>query len=245
VKKRSHTNIQQYLRQHRLASIVAGHLIVAFVLGLTWLGSAFGPSLLGVFAQASCSSTDQTYVVAQGDTLSTIAARHSVSWQTLASHNQLANPNSIWVNEHICIPSHVGGMTVVHQPYVSTGANGMAILGNANTFPAGQCTWWADQRFHQLNGTYVPWNTGGANAWQWSTRASEFHWRVSSIPTAGAIVNLQPGVQGAGYLGHVGVVERVLDSSHVIASNLNWGANPGSIANIEFSTGSGVTFITV
>jgi len=242
--KRSHKNIQQYLRQHRLVSIVTGHIIVAFVLGLTWLGSSFGPSLLGVFAQAACSSTDQTYVVASGDTLSTIASRHNVSWQTLASHNQIANPNSIWVNEHICIPSHVGSSTVIHQPYVNTGANGMAIQGSINTFPYGQCTWWADQRFHQINGSYVPWKTN-ANAWQWSSRAAEFHWRVSSTPIAGAIVNLQPGVQGAGYLGHVGVVEKVLDSSHVIASNLNWGASPSSVASIEFSTGSGVTFITV
>jgi N-acetylmuramoyl-L-alanine amidase len=244
VKKRSHKNIQQYLRQHRLASIVTGHIIVAFVLGLTWLGSSFGPSLLGVFAQAACSSTDRTYVVTSGDTLSTIASRNNVSWQTLASHNQLANPNSIWVNEHICIPAHVGTMAVIHQPYINTGANGMAILGSANTFPYGQCTWWANQRFHQINGTYVPWTTN-ANAWQWSNRAAEFHWRVSSTPVTGAIVNLQPGVQGASSLGHVGVVEQILGNGHVIASNLNWGTNPASVANVEFSPGAGVTFITV
>jgi hypothetical protein len=57
-------------------------------------------------------------------------------------------------------------------------------------------------------------------------------------------VNLQPGVQGASYLGHVGVVERVIDSNHVIASNLNWGANPSSVTDVKFSTGPGVTFIT-
>jgi surface antigen len=235
-------NILQYLRQHRFASIVLGHVIVAFVLGLTWLSSSFG-LLPGVFAQGTCVAGDQTYVVVRGNTLSSIASSHNVSWQTLATHNQIANPNSIWVNEHICIPAHVGSMTVVHQPYVSTGSNGMAIMGSANAFPYGQCTWWADQRFHQFSGTYVPWTTN-ANAWQWSARAAEFHWNVSSVPTAGAIVNLQPGVQGASYLGHVGVVERVIDSNHVIASNLNWGANPSSVTDVKFSTGPGVTFIT-
>jgi surface antigen len=243
VKQRSHTNIQQYLRQHRLASIVIGHIIVAFVLGLAWLGSAFGPSLRGVFAQASCSSNDQTYVVASGDTLSSIASRYGASWRTLASHNQLANPNMLWLNEHICIPAHSSTATVIHQPYVNTGTNSLAILGSTNPFPYGQCTWWADQRFHQLNGAYVPWVTG-SNAWQWSSRAVEFHWRVSSIPTVGAIVDLQPGVQGASYLGHVGVVEQVLGNGRVIASNLNWGATPARVVDVEFSAGPGVTFIT-
>ncbi len=74
--------------------------------------------------------------------------------------------------------------------------------GAYNWFPYPSCTWWADQRYYQLHGTYVPWRTQ-ANAWQWTARAYQYGWHVSSVPSVGAIVNLQPWVQGAYGMGHV------------------------------------------
>ena len=114
--------------------------------------------------------------------------------------------------------------------------------GSANLFPYGQCTWWADQRYHQLHGRYVPWRTN-ANAWQWTARAHNFGWHVSRRPRLGDIIDLQPWVQGAYGLGHVAVVERVLRNGHVIASNMNWGAHPRRVTYVEFAPGAGVTFI--
>jgi surface antigen len=112
-----------------------------------------------------------------------------------------------------------------------------------NGFPYGQCTWWADQRFYQLHGVYVPW-VSNSNALLWVTRAQQYGWRVSSVPTVGSIVALQPWVQGAYDLGHVGFVEQVLSNGHVIASNMNWGYSPYNVINVEFTPGSGVTFIS-
>lgn len=241
VEKCHQRNIWQYLRQHRVASIFIGHVIVAMVLGLAWLG---GPSLLGAFAQAPCAAGDQTYVVANGDTLGSIASHYSTSLAVLASHNHIANPNLIYVNQHICIPGHGGSISVARQPLTDQMPNGIAAVGHFNVFPYGQCTWWASQRYYQLHGVFVPWTTN-ANAWQWTARASDFHWRISSQPMAGAIVNLQPYVQGASGLGHVAVVEQVLGNGHVIASNLNWGATPGRVVTVEFASGPGVTFLTV
>jgi N-acetylmuramoyl-L-alanine amidase len=111
-----------------------------------------------------------------------------------------------------------------------------------NVFPYPACTWWADQRYYQLHGIFVPWHTQ-ANAWQWTARAYQYGWHVSSSPVLGAIINLQPGVQGAGYLGHVGVVEKILSNGHVIASNTSWGAYPDAVMDVEFAPGPGVTFI--
>jgi N-acetylmuramoyl-L-alanine amidase len=71
----------------------------------------------------------------------------------------------------------------------------------------------------------------------------QYGWHVSPSPVIGAIVNLQPGVQGAGGLGHAAVVERILSNGHVIASNMSWGAYPYSVTNVEFTPGPGVTFI--
>ncbi|TMF46736.1 MAG: hypothetical protein E6I32_11265 [Chloroflexi bacterium] len=66
---------------------------------------------------------------------------------------------------------------------------------------------------------------------------------MSGKPVVGAIIDLQPGVQGASGLGHVAVVEKILSNGHVIASNMSWGAYPWQVTNVEFTPGPGVTFI--
>lgn len=118
-----------------------------------------------------------------------------------------------------------------------------ASYGTGNPFPYPSCTWWADQRYHQLHGVFVPWRTN-ANAWQWTARAYQFGWHVSTRPTIGSIIDLQPWVQGAYSLGHVAVVERILSNGHVIASNMSWGRNPYQVTYVEFAPGRGVTFIS-
>ncbi|HET8841701.1 MAG TPA: CHAP domain-containing protein [Ktedonobacteraceae bacterium] len=115
--------------------------------------------------------------------------------------------------------------------------------GQNNPFPHGACTWWAAQRYHQLTGIYVPWRTQ-SNAWQWTARAKQFHWKVSSKPSKGAIIDLQPWVQGAYGLGHVGVVEQVLKNGHIIVSNMSWGAHPTQVTKVQFAPGRGVTFLS-
>ncbi|GCE26389.1 hypothetical protein KDA_18730 [Dictyobacter alpinus] len=237
--------IWMYLRQHRVMSIVVGHVIVLTVLGLGWLGSAFTPALFGALAQAPCAQGDQTYVVRSGDTLGSIAASHGTTWQKLSSYNHLANPNMIFVSQHICMQnSGTNGIAkaapVSNRP-VQLPVVG-AIHGKGNPFPYGVCTWWASQRYFQVHGFFVPWSMN-ANAWQWQDRAREFHWHVSATPVVGSIINLQPGVQGASGLGHVALVESVKSNGHVIASNMNWGPNYTQVTNVEFAPGPGVSFL--
>jgi surface antigen len=119
----------------------------------------------------------------------------------------------------------------------------LSTQGSINDFPYGSCTWWANQRYFQLHGFFVPWRTQ-SNAWQWTARAYEFGWHVSVVPIVGAIIDLQPGVEGASsWAGHVAVVEQILSNGDVIASNMNWGAYPWQITYVEFAPGPGVTFI--
>ena len=227
--------IWQYFRQHRVASIVAGHMSVLVVLGLLLLGNTMGMHIFGAFAHAPCSSGDQSYVVVNGDTLGGIAARYHTSWQRLASYNHIANPNVIRVNQTICVPGRGTGSTTNGGPPPAT--------GSGNYFPYGQCTWWANQRYHQLHSIYVPWRTN-ADAWAWTNRARDFHWHVSTKPTAGDIVDLQPWVQGAYGLGHVAVVEQILQGGRVLTSNMSWGQYPWQVTYVQFSPGPGVTFIS-
>ncbi len=244
----SNQRILGYLRQHRVASIVLGPVIVASLLGMVLLSSVFGSTLLGAFAQSACSSSDSTYMVVSGDTLGAIANRYHMSWQSLASYNRIANANIIYINQHICIRgtrktttnsgsgNSGGGNTIT-----TTISN--ALRGWSNPFPYGQCTWYANQRFYQMHGFFVPW-TSNANAWQWTTRAHDYGWNVSNQPSVGAIVDLQPGVQGAYNFGHVGVVEQVLSDGSAVVSNMNWGLFYWEVTTIQISPGDGVTFIS-
>jgi surface antigen len=229
-------NIWKYFHQHRLASIVAGHVVVMTVLGLIWLG----PSIFGAMAQTPCASGDLTYVVGGGDTLGSIASSHGTTWQGLSSYNHLANPNLIFIGQHICISKGSAGVT---KNPTGGGATGF-IRGVSNPYPYGQCTWYASQRYFDLHGVYVPWTTN-ADAWEWGARALEFHWQVSGQPSVGAIMVLQPFTQGASGLGHVGVVESIQADGSVIASSLNWGPSYTQVSDFHFFPGAGVSFVVV
>lgn len=231
-----HQQIWQYFQQHRMASILVGHISVVVVLGALFLSNLMGMHLLGAFAKNSCSNGDHAYTVVSGDTLGGIANHYNTTWQRLASYNHISNPNQIYIDQTICIPGHSSG---------GGGGSGSPppIKGTGNYFPYGQCTWYANQRYHTLHGVYVPW-TNNADAWAWIQRAHDFHWRVSSRPSVGDILDLQPWVQGAYGLGHVAIVERVLPNGHVIASNMNWGTYYWDVTDVEFSPGPGVSFIS-
>ncbi|HEX7734834.1 MAG TPA: CHAP domain-containing protein [Ktedonobacteraceae bacterium] len=225
----------QYLQAHRPVRLILEAVGVFLALMTLFLGRGFGTPLKA-FAQSACPKGEQTYVVVAGDNLSTIAERYNTSWQTLASSNHLANANLISVDETICIPANA----MSSQSPMQTGASGAS-----NPYPYGQCTWWADERYHQLHSVYVPWTNISSDAWQWTDRARAFGWHVSSQPSVGAILNLQPWVQGAYGLGHVAVVEQILSNGDVVASNMNWGSDPGQVTDVTFTPGSGVTFLTI
>ena len=117
-----------------------------------------------------------------------------------------------------------------------------AINGTGNAYPEGQCTYYADSRYHSLTGYYVPWS---GNAKDWASQALSYGWTVSSTPVVPSIICLQAGVQGAdGTYGHVGVVESI-GKGTVIASNQNWGPYPANVTDVTFTPGPGVTFIYV
>ncbi|GAC1393384.1 MAG: hypothetical protein NVS4B11_28960 [Ktedonobacteraceae bacterium] len=252
----THQYISKFLQQYNVVSFVV-KVSIAAVMALLFLGATLGVNVAGAHAQSFnvCSGSDRTYIVVGGDTLGEIASRYGTSWATLASHNYIANPNLIYINQRICIPGYgsvsngkSGGTVTYAVPVewkapVAAQPVSRSAVGNRNVFPYPACTWWADQRYYQLHGYYVPWTTN-AMAWQWTARAYDFRWHVSNRPTVGSIINLQPWVQGAYGGGHVGVVEQVLDNGHVIASNMSWGANPYAVVYWQFAPGPGVTFIS-
>ena len=226
--------IARYFQRYTRVKVMR-HCCIFVMIALLVLEMNAGDNGNVAYASTTCAQNAVTYTMVRGDTLSGIASRYRVNWRVLASDNHLANPNLIYSGQVICI----GGMSSQsHQAYTRYGP-----AKSRNVFPYGACTWWADQRYYQLHGIYVPWKTQ-ANAWQWVARAYQFGWRVSTRPSLGAIVVLQPWVEGAYGSGHVAVVERILRNGHVIASNMSWGRAPWSVAYVQFAPGPGVRFIS-
>lgn len=107
-------------------------------------------------------------------------------------------------------------------------------------FSYGQCTYHADERYHELTGYWVSW-LGNAN--EWAGGASSAGWNVSSSPHYPSIIVLQAGVQGAGGYGHVAVVEKINSDGSVYTSNMNWNGGWGAISYVTFHPGPGVSFV--
>jgi surface antigen len=105
-------------------------------------------------------------------------------------------------------------------------------VASANTYPAGQCTWYAKQRRPDI-GNY--W--GNAGGWIASARRAGFP--TGSTPQVGAIAVWPPGVNGASGDGHVAYVERVVAPTVIEVSEFNWkpyryGYRPTGTAGLSF-----------
>lgn len=245
--------ILQFVVQHRVVSIVAGQIVVLTALVFMLLGNGSLSSVSNAFA-ASCTGTP--YVVRAGDTLGTIAKSHQTTVQALVSDNKIANPNLIFADQQICLPlAQATSVTSTATPVTSNVAevsdnttgvtsNVAGVRGTYNNFPYGQCTWWADQRYFQLHGVYVPWTTN-SNANVWTTRAAQYNWKVSTVPTTGSIMMLSPGVEGAFSDGHVAIVEKLLGGSSFQVSQMNWNGGVGVLSYGTFTAEPGVYFITI
>lgn len=110
-----------------------------------------------------------------------------------------------------------------------------SVSGQSNSYPAGQCTQYASERYHALSGFYVPW---AGNAKDWAGQAAAYGWMNSSTPVVPSIICLQAGIQLAdGTYGHVGVVEGI-SKGNVETTDLNWG-----VTSAERTTPHEVTFI--
>jgi surface antigen len=171
-------------------------------------------------------SKPRKHVVAQGDTLSSIAKAYDTTWERLYDkNNKISAPDMIVPGQSIVIPEPnetlkkrpapvaVQSQTIARNtgsaantteaPQSQTIARGSA---SGNSYYAGYCTWYAKSRRPDM-----PNNLGNANTWV--ARAAAQGFATGSRPQAGAI-----GQQGM----HVVYVERVNSNGTVTVSEMNY-----------------------
>ncbi len=95
---RFHVTVSQLVQWNHIAN--PNRISVGQVLHIGQTASASATS----HASASASSSTTQYTVQSGNTLSIIAAKFGLSWQSLASFNHLSNPNVLQVGEVLKIP---------------------------------------------------------------------------------------------------------------------------------------------
>jgi surface antigen len=159
---------------------------------------------------------------------------------------QNTDPNS---NSYLVAQAATATAIVRQDGYDQSGGSnsgGTLYTGSGVTpdrFSFGQCTYFADREYYRLTGHYVDW-IGNAYQWYYGAKSAP-GWIVSSTPHVYSIIVLQPYVQGAGYYGHVAVVERINSDGSVYTANMNWYANGGwdRVSYWTFTPGPGVTFV--
>jgi surface antigen len=253
-KLRKHQRVWKFI-QYRKASSFVGSLSIIALLGVFFVGHAQATYVEVARVQAlsrpacfSCISYEVANSGVQYQEPFITVPRHAVPTKVNPAHSTAVVSGTSTQSAHVTSTSIHGTPVTNTSPHSTpvsstiTPSASLSTQGSENVFPYGSCTWWANQRYFQLHGIFVPWRTQ-ADAWQWTARAYQFGWHVSSSPVTGSIINLQPWVQGAYGSGHVAVVERILGNGQVIASNMSWGANPWQVTYVEFAPGPGVTFI--
>jgi surface antigen len=92
----------------------------------------------------------------------------------------------------------------------------------SNTGAAGNCTWYAYERFKQFSGVYP---SISGNAYAWNENAAARGWLVLNSPATQSVVVFEPGVQGASSLGHVAWVDFMQprsDGTYIHVWEMNW-----------------------
>lgn len=126
-------------------------------------------------------------------------------------------------------------------PVAATSAASGSYSSSGNSYPWGQCTWYAKQRSGWAgNG----WGNGG----QWGASAAAQGFQVDHKPAAGAIVSFAPGQDVGGWkadaaYGHVAYVESVSGDSITISQGGMGFSNPAGPNTQTISGASAFTYI--
>lgn len=91
-------------------------------------------------SESSTTTTQETYTVKSGDTLSGIAAKYGTTYQTLASYNGIADPNKIYSGQQIKIPSGSQAVASTQKTYTVKSGDSLwkiaaSQLGSGTRYP--------------------------------------------------------------------------------------------------------------
>ncbi|MCB0036685.1 MAG: LysM peptidoglycan-binding domain-containing protein, partial [Anaerolineales bacterium] len=88
--------------------------------------------VLLLLSSTTAASADTTYIIQRGDTLASIARRFGVTISQLVEANNIVNPNLIYVNQQLVIPTNGSGPAATPPP-VSSGSTTTHVVSAGET----------------------------------------------------------------------------------------------------------------
>jgi surface antigen len=193
------------------------------------------------------------YTVKAGDTLASIASKYQASADRIVSFNDL-ELSGVVTGKTIIIP---GGVLptderpgyVAPSQAITQGAYGggystvdsqIASASAGNRYAFGNCTWYAYERRSELG---RPVGSFWGNAATWALYARAAGYRVDNTPEVGAVAQWSAYQGGAGYAGHVAVVESVNIDGSITVSEMNYMYNFNRVTSRTISPSSVSSFI--
>lgn len=162
-------------------------------------------------------------------------------WETGDSTSLTSDNITLIAAQNPTVRDLINGRDLGHTP---DGFNPDHETGDAgsNTYPYGQCTWWAYQRRTQLN---LPVSNRFGDARNWAVNAANLGYWTDSTPLEGDIVVFQPGQAGADAIyGHVAIVEHVSEDGTITISESNVNGQVGPFQrDIPADTAKTLTYI--
>lgn len=188
------------------------------------------------------------YVVREGDSIDTIAAKYSADKARITAFNDL-ELGGLTQGRSIIIPGGVlpenerPGYVAPRRGSPSPSSGGYSTVNSqiarasaGNRYAFGNCTWYAYERRAQLG---RPVGSFWGNAATWAMYARSAGYLVSNKPAVGAIMQ-----NGGGY-GHVAVVESVNSDGSITVSEMNYAGNFNRVTSrtVGAGTAAGFTYI--
>lgn len=172
------------------------------------------------------------YAVKAGDTVQSIASKYQASADRIVAFNDL-ELSGVVAGSTIVIPGGVlptnerPGYVSPNQATSQGAYNGgystvdaqIARASAGNRYAFGNCTWYAYERRVELG---RPVGSFWGNAATWATYARAAGYRVDNVPEAGAVAQWNAYQGGAGYAGHVAIVESVNSDGSITVSEMNY-----------------------
>jgi hypothetical protein len=161
------------------------------------------------------------------------AVRLGLDPRVLLDYNALAKDTPRTAGSYLQVPLAAAPSGALVGRFFSRAAGGLPSIATnhgPDTFPYGQCTYYAASRRD------VTW---GGNAWSWFANANGIR-PEGHVPVAGGLVVFQTG-----WFGHVAYVESVNADGSFLISEMNYYANGGGWGRVDHRTITSADFRTI
>lgn len=202
-------------------------------------GRNFGPAENGVSCSGNDSGGWSISFSSNGSQTQTCGTANLPGSSTIPGFGTVPGFDT-WLGEPSSVTPAKPQDTTAPAPAAGNADAAMGQTMNRNWGYDGTCEWYVLDRFYKQAGVY-PQVSGNAD--NFANSAGQSGWTVSDAPRVGSIAVFQPGMNGAGDVGHVAWVESI-SGNQITISEMNF-PNPDQVTTRTIDPDNGVQYVYV